>query len=395
VEGGFYADSDFLGYAFPTHDSAAAKTDVPSAERNWIEHIAQRSLTSSSQAQQVFRGRSDIVVIEAVADKAHPISAWAMKRLAGRNDPGAQKREFLLIALISAALLSIVGTLATGINLQHGVTQINQGLSRLEKDFKFRLPSRPDELGRVSQSINRMAVVRGQLETELRREDRLRAVGRLASSLAHEIRNPLNSIRLTVQLLEQRLKTNSIRPQDLALVKGEVDRLNMLLTDLLDLQWTRQPCPEWQPILPVVEHCIQLLHKQAEAQGHSFELQARQPDLHACFDSQQLTQTLINLLLNAIQATPAHGRIQVCVCDENKKAEIIVQDSGPGLSEEQLEHLFEPFYTTKPGGTGLGLAISRELMRSQEGDVLYRTHETGARFAIQLSKEYPCRSQQF
>jgi signal transduction histidine kinase len=180
------------------------------------------------------------------------------------------------------SLLSIVGTLATGISLQRGVTQINEGLSRLEKDFKFRLPARSDELGRVSQSINRMAAVRGHLETELRREDRLRAVGHLASSLAHEIRNPLNSIRLTVQLLEQRLKTNSIRPQDLAIVKGEVDRLNTLVTDLLDLQRTRQPRPEWQPILPVVEHCMQLLHKQAEAQGHSFELQAHQPDLRAC-----------------------------------------------------------------------------------------------------------------
>jgi hypothetical protein len=150
VEGGFYAESDFLGYAFPTHDRASAKTDVPSAERNWIEQIAQHSLMGGGQVQQVFRGRSDIVVIEAVADKTHPISAWAMKRLAGRNDPGAQKRRLLLLALIFAALLSIVGTLATGISLQRGVTQINEGLSRLEKDFKFRLPARSDELGMVS-----------------------------------------------------------------------------------------------------------------------------------------------------------------------------------------------------------------------------------------------------
>jgi signal transduction histidine kinase len=395
VEGGFYAQSDFLGYAFPTHDSADAKTDVPSAERNWIEGIARRSLATGSPAQQVFRGRSDIIVIAAIADKTHPLSVWAMKRLAGRNDPGGEKRRLLLIALISAALLSIVGTLTTGISLQRGVGQVNEGLSRLEKDFKFRLPSRSDELGRVIQSINRMAVVRGQLETELRREDRLRAVGRLASSLAHEIRNPLNSIRLTVQLLEQRLKTNSVRPQDLAIVKGEVDRLNTLVTDLLDLQRTRPPHPEWQPVLPVVEHCLQLLHKQAEGQGHILELQSTQPDLRAYFDSQQLTQALVNLLLNAIQATPAHGRIQVCVGAENGKVEVIVQDGGPGLSDEQLEHLFEPFYTTKPGGTGLGLAISRELMRSQEGDIVYRTHETGARFVIQLSKESPCRAQPF
>ena len=394
VEGGFYAESDFLGYAFPTHDSALAKTDVPSAERNWIEQTVKRSLQNGGQAHQVFRGRSDIVVIEATADKARSISAWTMKRLAGRNDPNIQKRGLLLLALGLAALLSIVGTLATGISLQRGVAEVNKGLSRLEKDFEYRLPPRSDELGQISQSINRMAIARGQLETELRREDRLRAIGRLASSLAHEIRNPLNSIRLTVQLLEQKLKTNSIRPQDLAIVKGEVDRLNTLVTDLLDLQRTRQPRPEWQTVLPVVEHCISLLHKQAEAQGHSLTTGAHQPDLYAYFDSQQLTQALVNLLLNAIQATPAHGRIQVYVDDRNDQVEIIVQDGGAGLSDEQREHLFELFYTTKPGGTGLGLAISRELMRSQGGDLVYRANEAGARFVIQLPKEAWCQPQQ-
>jgi signal transduction histidine kinase len=86
-----------------------------------------------------------------------------------------------------------------------------------------------------------MASVRRKLESELRREDRLRAVGRLAAGLAHEIRNPLNSIRLTVQLLERRLDTNSIRREDLRTVQTEVDRLSALLNDLLDLQRSGQP----------------------------------------------------------------------------------------------------------------------------------------------------------
>jgi len=395
VEGGFYVESNFLGYAFPTHDNATAKTDMPSAERNWIEQIVKQSLQNGGQAHQVFRGRSDIVVIEAATDRTRSISAWTMKRLAGRNDPGIQQRGLLLLALGLAALFSIVGTLATGVGLQRGVAEVNAGLSRLEKDFEYRLPPRSDELGRISQAINRMAIARGRLETELRREDRLRAVGRLASSLAHEIRNPLNSIRLTVQLLEQKLKTNSIRSQDLAIVKGEVDRLNTLVTDLLDLQRTRQPRPERQTVLPVVEHCMDLLRKQAEAQGHSLEIGTPQVGSYAVFDSQQLTQVLVNLLLNAIQATPAHGRIQVLVYDRKEGVEIVVQDDGPGLNDEQREHLFEPFYTTKPGGTGLGLAISRELIRSQGGDLVYRANGTGAGFVIQLPKEPSCQPQQF
>lgn len=387
VEGGFYGQSAFLGYSFPTHDSAAAKTDVPSAERNWIQQIVEQSLRSGTRAEQVFRGRTDIIVIQAVPDKSRSTAAWAMRRLPGRNDPGLYRRELLLPALVIAALLSVVGTLATGMSLQRGVAEVNHGLSILEKDFEYRLPSRPDELGRISQSINRMASARRQLEAEIRREDRLRAVGRLASSLAHEIRNPLNSIRLTVQLLEQRLKTNSIRPRDLAVVKDEVDRLNMLMTDLLDLQRSRQPRPQWQAIHPVVEHCIQLLQRQTEMQGQSIVLESADPAPFAFFDSQQVTQAMMNLLLNALEVTPAEGHIYVRVAHAMETVEITIADEGPGLTAEQQEHLFEAFYTTKPGGTGLGLAISRELMRSEGGDLFYCPGTRGAMFTIQLAKE--------
>ena len=112
-----------------------------------------------------------------------------------------------------------------------------------------------------------MASTRGKLEFEIRRQDRLRALGRLTAGLAHEIRNPLNSIRLTVQLLERRVQTNSIRPEDLQTVRAEVDRLSVLLNDLLDLQRARQPRPDVQPVLPVVKHCIALLERQAEMQN--------------------------------------------------------------------------------------------------------------------------------
>lgn len=367
VEGGFYASNDFLGYAFPTHDTGASKTDVPSAERDLIASLATRSANANTFTAQVIRGRTDLLVLGAApASKRGPV-VWTMKRLPGKAKSGAWRHELLLSILAAAALASIAGSLATGLSLARGVAQIKNGLSLLEQDFEFRLPERSDELAVISRSVNQMARVRGKLERELRREDRLRALGRLTAGLAHEIRNPLNSISLTVQLLERRLDTNSIRRQDLRTVRTEVDRLSVLLNDLLDLQRLRQHRPERQSILPVLQHCVSVVEPQAHMQNVTVLLEAE--DFTAFFDSRQLTQTIVNLLLNALEASPNGSVVHVRTLLLAGVPQVLVDDQGPGLAIDAQEHLFEPFFTTKPAGTGLGLAVSRELMRSQGGDL--------------------------
>jgi len=383
VEGGFYRDASFLGYSFPTHDTGSAKIDVPSAERDLIVALAQQSERTHLIAQRVVRGKTDLLVLSAAPNSNGAAIAWAMKRLAGRGAPQGQ-REVLLAVLILAALVSIGGTLATGVSLARGVAEIKRGLSRLEQDFEFRLPERGDELGGISRSVNQMAATRGKLEVELRREDRLRALGRLTAGLAHEIRNPLNSIGLTVQLLERRVDANAIRREDLQTVRAEVDRLSLLLNHLLDLQRSRQPRPEVQRILPVIDHCLSLVERQAEMQNANVRFESREEELDAFFDSQQLTQTIVNLLLNALEASPAGGAIRVSTSRESGRVRVVVEDEGSGLDAEQQQHVFEAFYTTKPAGTGLGLAVSRELMRSQGGDLLYVPGLRGARFVVEL-----------
>ena len=387
VEGGFYAGTNFLGYAFPTHDTGSAKIDVPSAERDLIISLTDASHKSKQLTGRVVRGRSDLLVLSAIPIGEGTIVAWVMKRLVGRAATGSNSRSLLLSILILAALVSIAGTLTTGLSFARGVKQIKQGLAVLKEDFSFRFPERPDEFGSICKSINQMAVARGKLEVELRREDRLRALGRLTAGVAHEIRNPLNSIRLTVQLLERRLEANSIRREDLQTVRAEVDRLSGLLNDLLDLQGARQPRPEMQPVLPIVEHCINLVERQAEMQNASICLERPQEDLRGYFDAQQLTQTVMNLLLNALEASSTGGTVHVRTMQEKAKITIEVEDQGTGLDSEQLQHLFEPFYTTKPAGTGLGLAVSRELMRSQGGDLHYVSGAQGARFVVALPSQ--------
>jgi signal transduction histidine kinase len=383
VEGGYHDGSHFLGYSYPTHDTGEKKIDVPTAELDDIlATISQGRL--SGAAQRILRGQHDIVVIEAKADRQYGFVSWTMKRLTGRSEPGTHRREILLSALVLAALISIAGTLATGVLLQRGIIQIKTGLSTLECDFSHRLPARNDELGEVSHSINRMAEVRQKLEADLRREDRLRTVGRLVAGIAHEIRNPLNSIRLSIQYIERRLSNNGVRAEDLRPVIEEVDRLSALLTNLLTFQKTRQPDMRDQPMAPVLQKCVSLVQPQADARNIEIRTEAGPAGLEARFDPEHLTQMLMNLLLNAIEAAGQNGTIDVRLERHEAMASIKVHDSGPGLTEEQREHLFEAFYTTKAEGTGLGLAVSRELAVGMGGGLHYRDDQPGATFEIEL-----------
>lgn len=383
VEGGYHDGTHFLGYSYPTHDTGEKKTDVPTAELDDILATISQS-RSSGIAQRVLRGQHDVVVIDAKETGPDSFVSWTMKRLPGQSDPGVHRREILLAALVLAALISIAGTLATGVALQRGVGQIKSGLAALGTDFNTRLPERNHELGEISRSINRMAEARQKLEADLRREDRLRTIGRLVAGIAHEIRNPLNSIRLSIQYLERRLRDNQVRAEDLQPVVDEVDRLSSLLTNLLAFQKTREPMLREEPVAPVLQKCIALVQPQADSREIEIRYEASKPDVEALFDSEQLVQVVMNLLLNAVESVVKNGAIEVRTEECEGRVHIRVHDSGPGLTEEKAEHLFEAFYTTKPDGTGLGLAVSRELAVNMDGALRFVNDGPGATFEIEL-----------
>jgi hypothetical protein len=381
VEGGYYVRSQFLGYSFPTHDNPAAKTDVPSAERSVIQEVSNRARSNAS-AEQFLRGGNELVLIQAASVPQRDAVVWAMERRS-RAPTGAGRRA-LLVALVIAALLSVGGTLQMGIALRRGVSRIQVGLSSLEKDFAHRLLEGSDELGEISRSINRMASVRGKLEDELRRDDRLRAIGRTVAGITHEIRNPLNGIRLSMQLLDRRLKRGSVQSSDVALVISEVDRMDALLNDLLAFGEKKNVVLSEQNLLPVIQKCVQLVQPEESTKKIRVHVEPENAAVRARIDSQRLTQALMNLLLNAVEATPPSGDVRVDLRHANQTVAIEVHDSGPGLSKEQQTHLFEAFYTTKPDGTGLGLAVSRELVEEMGGKLTYKNNSPGATFILEL-----------
>lgn len=383
VEGGYWTPTGFLGYSFPTHVNPDRKTDVPSAESAEIVAAAQEADRTRRYTERVLRGAGEAVVIGARGDRNATTVAWAMKRVTGFGASALQERRWWLVGLVSTALLSLLASLVTAVGLARGVARIKGGLARLEHDFQHQIPETSGELGDIARSINRMVAIRRTLEAELRREDRLRAMGRLVSAVAHEVRNPLNGIKLASQLLKRQIATGQPDPNQADLIVEEVDRLESLVRELLVFDRNQPLKLEPQPIRPAVDRALKLIAAQATRQGIEITVSELTPYISALFDSAHFRQVLLNLLLNSLESLGTGG----WVCIEiyaNGQAEVRVTDSGAALGPEQRDHLFEMFHSDKPNGVGLGLAVSRELARRMGGDLIYDTEQTHASFLIRL-----------
>jgi two-component system, NtrC family, sensor histidine kinase HydH len=185
-------------------------------------------------------------------------------------------------------------------------------------------------------------------------------------------------------VLEQRLNGGTVQRQDLKLVMGEVDRMDALLTDLLAFREKKSVDVSEQDVLPVVERCVELVQSPNAGSRIRVETPAEQSPLLVTIDSQRLTQATLNVLLNAVEAAGDNGDVVVRLRQIGENVEIEVQDSGPGLTLEEQQHIFEAFYTTKPNGTGLGLAVSRQLVLEMGGDLRYQPKPGRKAFVISL-----------
>jgi signal transduction histidine kinase len=208
------------------------------------------------------------------------------------------------------------------------------------------------------------------LERALTRQERLAALGHLAAGVAHEVRNPLNAIGMGIQRLQGEFSPVEGEEEFRRLcmvIRGEVARLNGIVQEFLQL--ARAPALQREPVAVAI-----LLHEvatlmEAEAKTHAVRLVVRTPEgLPALVvDPQQLKQALINLLLNAIQATPPGGTVQVTAAAETEVLRLAVIDSGSGVAPELMDRIFDPYFTTKPHGTGLGLPIALRIIQAHGG----------------------------
>ena len=213
---------------------------------------------------------------------------------------------------------------------------------------------------------------------QVKRADRLSAVGQLAASLAHEIRNPLGSIEGATNIIRSPATSEEIREGSLNIIQKECQRLNRLLTNLLDFARPRQP--EFRAVdLPrLIDSIFALVGPNAQLQHVTLKKSIVRSPAILESDPEQLKQVLLNLVINAIQAMPGGGEIEVEVDHRDSEVMISVRDEGAGIDDQNLDKIFDRFFTTKEAGTGLGLSVAHQVITQHGGHIKARS-ESGPR----------------
>lgn len=227
-------------------------------------------------------------------------------------------------------------------------------------------------------------------EAQLIRSEKLAALGQLAAGIAHEIRNPLTSINILIHSLRERLPSENSRQEDLKVIEEEIHRMNEIVDQFLRFAKPSSPFLEKTDVLSIFEETLQLLRPQIEKQRIVVEKEFQALPMIQ-MDPEQMKQAMLNLLLNAIQAMPQGG--QLTLSGRNSKEgqwiHLSIEDSGMGISPEDIDKLFDPFFSTKEGGVGLGLSITHRIIDQHHGKIEVESiPEKGTIFTVWLPIHY-------
>jgi two-component system sensor histidine kinase HydH len=208
-----------------------------------------------------------------------------------------------------------------------------------------------------------------RLEENVRRNERLAAIGRLAAGVAHEIRNPLSSIRGFAQYLRHVLAEKPDARQYADVIIREMDRINRVVSDLLTFARPRRLAPRPADVRELVDHVVRLVEADAAARHIAIQKRVAPDTRTAVLDAAQMTQALLNLALNALQAVDEEGTIIIGARRRSDGIHFWVEDDGPGIPAEARDKVFDPFFTSRETGSGLGLAIVHKIAENHGGEV--------------------------
>ncbi|HXG11285.1 MAG TPA: ATP-binding protein, partial [Gemmataceae bacterium] len=285
------------------------------------------------------------------------------------------------------------------VRVQDMAQRLDQNVASVSVAADGDLRGLDEQLQRVVQRVVEVTERLQQQQREMLRAEQLSAVGQLAASVAHEVRNPLTSVKLLVEAALRSKDPKPLSPDDLQVIHDEVLRLEQTVQSFLDFARPTPPRRSICDLRDVAAHAAELVRPHARQQGVEIILCTPDRPLSADVDRGQMETVLINLFINALDAMPHGGRLEVeagPVGNPRNGAAahfLRIRDTGSGIPAEMFPRLFTPFASSKPTGTGLGLSICRRIVEEHGGEIIAANHpEGGACFTITLpaTEKKPC-----
>lgn len=242
-------------------------------------------------------------------------------------------------------------------------------LSEMERSQRSRYEQALVKLDESHRTLREQTEVLFQTEEQLRRADRLSALGELSAGMAHEIRNPLGSIKGAAEILKEGFRTDDPKAEFVQILLRETDRLNGIVEEFLGFARPKPPELRETEVNGIIESVLALTAQPARKAGVEVVKRLDPAVGRHDFDAALLQQAFLNLVLNAVQAMPGGGTLTVESRLRDGCLEVSFADTGTGISPESRKRLFSPFFTTKPGGTGLGLVITYRIVQNHGGTI--------------------------
>ncbi len=316
---------------------------------------------------------------------------------------------FILFLFVTAVLATLIAA-PLARNITRPLKTLTHYANHFMRSSQGRLPESdgPEEVRAMANAFAKMMEDLATSKDNLTRAAKLAVAGEMAAAMSHEIRTPLGILRSSAQVLEREKNLSADGLEVVEFITTETERLNKLVSTLVDSARPRHPEFAMYDVVGLVERAVAMLRMQANKKDISLEfvIQRYEEDTKTAdtstlntsiiveCDGEQITQVVLNLLLNAIQILPTGGKVLVTLLEGADSITVSVADNGTGVSEAEKAQIFDPFFTQRPGGIGLGLAVSKQIVTAHFGSLAVEKSElihdalgnTGADFRVKLPK---------
>jgi two-component system, NtrC family, sensor histidine kinase HydH len=373
VEFNWKTVQDALNNAIKKSTAAAlldAEGNLLAATTNWQTIQSGHGMYVTSQLSQ----QSSMPNWQVRIEKLHSVAVAPVHKLG-----------YVFLGLLTATLLLaafVVRPIAQAIT--HPLMQLTLFVKGFAHQSKEKPPqSGPPEVRELGAAFEAMMVDLAKSQENLTRAAKLAVVGEMAAAMSHEVRTPLGILRSSADVLKREKSLSPEGQEVLSFIISETERLNKLVSTLIDAARPRLPTFTEVNIAQLISNTIALLRSQAQAKQIEVTLKDQAQGLVAEVDADQMTQVIMNLIMNAIQVLPERGNIVVVLRHIEDQAVIEVTDDGEGIDLQHQAQIFEPFFTQRSGGVGLGLAIVRQIVQAHGGEITYQKSQmNGAQFTI-------------